>query len=76
MITKPTIMSFDCFIREAEFGVFDLFSPSRYPALRDVSRLCANERLLIPLSRGMKANILNRRLLTIINEREADSVSA
>lgn len=68
-------MSFVCFIHAAELGVTHLILPSRYRALRDEACLCANEGVLILLSREKKPNILQRGLLTIINECEVDPVA-
>lgn len=48
--TEFTGMSFVFFIRAAAFCVFDWYFPSRIRAIRDGSRFCANDGVLIPLS--------------------------
>lgn len=57
-ITKSTVMLFVCFIRAAEFGVPDLFLPTRFRALQEKGCVRKNEKDLILLSRKMKANIM------------------
>lgn len=75
-ITMLAVMSFVCFIRAAEFGVPDLFLPSRFRAVRAGGRLCANERVLIPPSSKIEAKIMELGLLKIISDCEVDLVLA
>lgn len=42
-------MSSVCFIQTSEYSVADLFLPARLLALIDVSRVRANEGVLVPL---------------------------
>lgn len=56
-ITEFTVMSFVCFIRAAEVSVPELFLPSRLRALQNEGSICANERVLIPLSRKIKVTL-------------------
>lgn len=65
-------MSFVCFILSAEFGVSDVPLPSWFRVLRDKGRLCANEVVLVPLSRKMKADIMDLGLLKMISDCEVD----
>lgn len=65
-------MSVFCFIRTAELGIPDLFLSRRLQALGDEGRLHANEGVLIPVSRKMKANIIEWGLLKIISDCEVD----
>lgn len=74
--TELTFMYSVCFIRAAIFGVSHLFLPSRFRASRDEGCLWANEGDLIPLSREMKANILDISLLKIISDSEVGPVGA
>lgn len=69
-------MSFVCFVRAAELGVIHLFIPSSFRALQDEGRLHANKRVVIPLSREMKANIMDPGLLMQISNCEVDPVFA
>lgn len=69
-------MSFVCVIQPEDFGVPDLFVPSRLPALRDKGRLHANGEVLIPLSRKMNANNLERELLRFTSVCEVDPLEA
>lgn len=69
-------MSFVCLIRTTAFGVSILFLPSQYGALRDEGHLRGNGKVLTPLSRKMKATILDRGLLTFIKNCAVDSVAA
>lgn len=57
-ITKFMVMSSACFTQAAEFGVLDFFFPSRFHVLQEKVRLRADEGVLIPLSRDVKANIV------------------
>lgn len=65
-----------CFFRAAEFGVPDLFLPSRPRALQDEGRLCVNEKVPILLSLEMKTSFMDRGLLTRTNHYEVGSLSA
>lgn len=57
--TEFTEIPFVCFIRAVEIGVSDSLLPSRFRALGDEGRLCANKGALILLSRKMKATVLD-----------------
>lgn len=63
-------MYFVCILQAAEFGVSDLVLPIRFRAIREGGRPRANERVLVPLSRKVKAEILERGLLMIIGNCE------
>lgn len=66
---------FVCFIRAAEFGVSDLFLPNRHRALRDKGHLRAIKTVLIGLPRKVKADFMERSLLTIVGDCEVDPIS-
>lgn len=72
--TEFTVMSFVCFVWAAEFEVLDFFLPSRFCALCNEGRLRANERVFIPLSRKMRANVTDGSLYTMICNCEVDAV--
>lgn len=62
-------------IRAAEFGVLDMFLPSRFCALQNKNCLRANESVLISFSQNRKADIIKQGLLTITSDCECNPVS-
>lgn len=65
------------FICAVGFSVSDLFLPSQFRALRDDSRLCTNERVLIPLSHKSRVRITDQVLSKIFCDcAAADTVAA
>lgn len=69
-VMEFTVISFVCFIRAAEFGVPDLFFPSRFCALQEEGCLLASEKNLSLPSCKVKANITGWSLLTMISDCE------
>lgn len=53
-----TIMAFVCFVQVAENNIADLFMMGRFWSLTDDGHLRANEKVAVPLSSKLKANIL------------------
>lgn len=58
--TKFTVKMHVCFNQAAEYGVANLFIPARIRALSEGGQLCGNERVQVPLSIEMRANVLKR----------------
>lgn len=70
------MMPFVCFIWAAAFGVLNVFLPSGFRALKESDRIRANETVLVPPSRKIISNIMDRSSLTMTSDCEADSVLA
>lgn len=68
-------MSFHCFIRAAEHGVAHLFLQAHLRALSDVGRFRVNDRKLVLLPCGMRANDPKRGLSLIISNCSVDSIA-
>lgn len=75
-MTEFRIKSFVCFIQVSEYGVSNFFMPARLWALAEGGSVCLNEGVLVPLSRGMKANVIKRGLLRLISDCTVNPVSA
>lgn len=73
-VTGFTVMLFVFFIQTPEFGVPDLLLPERFAAFGDEGYFRAGEGVLIPLSREMKASIMEWGLLTAVSDSEIDLV--
>lgn len=69
-------MSFVCFILAADYGIADLLLPARLRALTDGDRYCANERVLVPLSSTIRADVLKRGLPRLNSDCTVDLVAA
>lgn len=70
VITKFAVMLLVCFVCAALFGVPELLLFGRFCVLRDEDRFITKKGALIPLSRKMKANIMQQGLLPTIIDRE------
>lgn len=75
-ITETVIMCFVCFIQATEYGAADSFLPVCLWALAEDGLLCANDGVLVPLLRRMRANVLKRGLLRITSSSVVDLAAA